>query len=566
MLQWHQRLDDEEIEIREMERLVMMYCEENAKPASSAMQAIQMKSGPEYLNKHEPSSNSRNHEQIKEIEESLKTLHSISSRGNSSERDNSEDSVQIPGKYLNRLWKRLTGETEEKYAPAKEYVLNKGDLENMYENAKFVVLRRFDAQHDFQQLLNSSSIADEKPDNKSVSKEVQQNEATHFGAMQRVEAIANEIVPELNLDFSPEPCIKEIGPSVKDDGYYFENFEMPRDPTVESNGIAKTDVESESNQFDPENRTAKYPENDDIYSDITEDSLNYSSSMLASTIHTAPASTNDVETKPVDLDHSMQLIGDISFPHLEITSVANELQYNDGGIDDDASKNTLTPQSDDKYIGDDFESVKTSDKTALLSDNSTNSGKSESILTEIPTEKETNSDTISDSTKEDNSAVVSRSPSPRSRSPSMSRELEQRLINIDDSLKDLREAFSRSPVLELGANSKDPSILDIDSTPSPWNSLASNAKSTESTESASTLLGTTEKNAIPENAYSISALKMRGKKISVYPKIDSDATPEAAKYIRDYSIDYNKIHEADVLRQTKPKHAETEVSLKKERI
>lgn len=195
LLRWHQRLDDEEHEVREMERLLMMFSatdtynssrltsNENLDVIQQKMRARAIKMAP---NQH-PESFDRDIENapapinraslaqkqqkhIRDIEESLRTLQNISARSITPQSDGSsliEESVQVGGKQLNRLWKRLTGRTEEKFTPSKVYVLSKQHLENIYEEAKEAVLKRFDAGLGWNKIMDTSSIVGDG-ENKSV--------------------------------------------------------------------------------------------------------------------------------------------------------------------------------------------------------------------------------------------------------------------------------------------------------------------------------------------------------------------------------------------------------------
>lgn len=464
-----------------------------------------------------------------------------------------------------------------------------------------------------------------------------------------------ELVPSLNLSFSPEPSlpsIKEGSTLDNDQGYYFINddkkssdeqsAEQKSTPaSVESEEVVseqlaqenaeddvkgnwasnildsihttyqKDPIDTELSNHDPHDYVTDTHESEDIGSDITEDSLNNAKSGTHSSINTAISSNQTKTDEPlapadpiitsesIDLGNATQLIDDISFPHLDITSVISgvDTQHAEGDVDGgDSMDNTYTKlEPDDKYLSDDFETVKTSDKT-MISDGTFNS-RSDSIPTEISsTTKNVMSDANDDSKPNEisdgTSTVISRSPSPRSRSPSMSRELEQRLIDIDDSLKDLREAISRSPVLELvsgddvnpsktanddeeDASSSEPSTAKDDSASSDTTTAFGDHSNEENKENISSE-NVAEKNTRPDAMIPAAILpikidmKIRGKKVNenfplgeIYPKVDSEqmdvAKFTASNYIRDYAIDYNKKAEAEALRQ-KQLPSEPEVS------
>lgn len=512
LLQWHRQLDDEEHEVGEMEKVLEFCCRKSS--INQRNSSRRSNHSPAHTSKHLQSEQSDDDgvpEQIQQIEDSLKTLQNMSlhAKGN--------NEATVVGKYLNRLWKRLTGQSEEIYRPTHQYVLNRKDLEILYENAKLVVLKRFDTQ---QALFNASTMTSIETSNEPSSQKEENQEIVSVSDDVQLKT-DNVVVPDLNLDFSSEPSVKENGTTVNNDGYYFENSKLPL-----------VDVDNVHIQLD-QNRMSETVENDDIYSDITEDSLNLNMSKPVSTIHAALASSNITAAK--QNDYSDQLIDDISFPNLDITSMTSVTEYVEG---EETSKQTITLQSDNKYLSDDFESVKTSDKTTILSDNPTNSEQTETITVEIRKDIISNTDSVSNCIEnvEETSIVMSRSPSPRSSSSSsISKELEQRLIDIDDSLKDLRSTISRSPVLEMADNSKDNIISETNHTSDELLSSTSNTLASDVQITASNSLVSDEtKIADKAPLTSICSLKMRGKKIvditEVYPKLETDTTTETMKF------------------------------------
>lgn len=684
LLQWHQRLDDEEHEVREMEQLLMLYCGRDAyQPISKSplnqresnkkkMRAIQNQNSENNENVSNNSSNEimKSHKHIQIIEDSLRTLQNISSRSAVASESDDDESVRVHGKQLNRLWRRLTGRSEEKYVAGQVYVLRKQDLERIYEEAKLIVLAKFNADREFKNILDSSSIIEEREIKSTAVSEIPDTVKRDGNDLQdptdtlNIQSTDEIIVPELNLNFSPEPSVKDATLSQNENSYYFKidadaenavataevlssgtlenatrstaeiDSNVQEQPVSSSRNATSTKLSTHIDGEQTEEPAVTYDhENDDIYSDITEDSLNNvqnsNSKTASTTIHTAPLSVSAAganQTITEDNRHSelsavvsltnelaeletTQLIDDITFPHLNITSVLNQsdLQQQQPSSQDDDDVNTtdktkdnynsVTHDIDDKDISDDFESMKTSDKT-ILSDNinATNS-KSDTIPTEIPTARNTtttittNSDTNSGADNNNRMMlentqfpVISRSPS-----PSMSKELEQRLIDIDDSLKDLRETISRSPVLELA--SLEDNLHADDGSTSAVTSLsessvrveqeqdssfgASSQSDDTSDENKENVENSLEKLPAVDNAMTVPVLstkvdmQLRGKKVNenfysdeIYPKVDSELSGEtkytSSNYIRDYAAEYNKVPEADALRP-KPVQEDAEV-------
>lgn len=116
LMKWHQRLDHEEEEVLHLEKLLFEY---NAKPRQAAVVVD------EKLDR-----------KLKEIDDGLRDLSCVTS-------DERVDYVRTSGGKLNKLWRRLTGQKEDRFDPKRKYKLCKQDLEKFYEEAKKIVLIAF---------------------------------------------------------------------------------------------------------------------------------------------------------------------------------------------------------------------------------------------------------------------------------------------------------------------------------------------------------------------------------------------------------------------------------------
>ena len=123
LLQWHKRLDLEEQEVLQLERKLMLSTRHSDSFTT------------------ERSNNNRDLKHIKEIEQSLEVLQNVTSSNENL--NGSKECVEVTGEKLNKLWRRLTGEASEKFAPTKLFSLDKSDLAGIYEEAKDIVLKRF---------------------------------------------------------------------------------------------------------------------------------------------------------------------------------------------------------------------------------------------------------------------------------------------------------------------------------------------------------------------------------------------------------------------------------------
>ncbi|XP_037956628.1 uncharacterized protein LOC119686195 isoform X2 [Teleopsis dalmanni] len=163
LIQWHQRLDQEEAEVLELERLLLK-CN-NAQPNTLQTTNTDTDTTAIYLNniignkvsdKKENTSNKQTESKrskkmerhLKEIENSLRELNTLSSSSTAVQNDinsstESVDYVRISGHKLNKLWRRLTSQQIDKFEPCKRYKVCKTDLEKIYEEAKIAVLHDF---------------------------------------------------------------------------------------------------------------------------------------------------------------------------------------------------------------------------------------------------------------------------------------------------------------------------------------------------------------------------------------------------------------------------------------
>ncbi|KAL5289013.1 CEP350 family protein [Megaselia abdita] len=132
LMKWHQRLDNEEEEVLHLEKLLFEY---NAKPR----QAVAV-----FDEKLE--------RKLKEIDDGIRDLSCVTS-------DERVDYVRTSGGKLNKLWRRLTGQKEDRFDPKRKYKLCKQDLEKFYEEAKRIVLTVFGQNPgDMKELFEQSSF------------------------------------------------------------------------------------------------------------------------------------------------------------------------------------------------------------------------------------------------------------------------------------------------------------------------------------------------------------------------------------------------------------------------
>lgn len=560
LLNWHEQLDKEEIELRKMEKILMLFSSKDSSQYRNVQSSIlnakqslkitpKQRKGTDAIQSTNIVTNNGNRtkKHLRHIEDGMKALQDISSRSLFS-KTSGEGSVKTTGKELNRLWKRLTGQTESKYEPCTIYMLNTKDLEVFYENAKQAVLKKFtetkylkildspslidDRDNRFRGVLNTSEVQEtvdtEAKDNPTAFEELKSHhQSSHveekiksLSSMQDLMATDHkEDLFTHNQGYSCKPIEKEtqLNTSFSPDISQSNNSGLSEQTEQITYSIINT-TEQPSKESCPKEIlnniiSAQNPEIDDIHSDIhsdiTEDSLNNVQSLSSKTL-SIPASTTNQDNSLVsdnihmvtEIDQSDIMLNDVSFPHLNVTSVVMSREYQ---VDDqDTSR---SHEIENRYAPDKAALTKNSEAT-----NSKNNTMDGSIM------------------------MDSRSPSPRSRSPSLTHELEQRLINLDDSLKELREAISRSPVLEIVNTEEklpltsDESIEELEFSNSPTEENKENIVTNISTGKGVKLDDFTSVQVLPTKI----DIKIRGKKINegfplgeVFPKSsDLDSSVE----------------------------------------
>ncbi|XP_053961933.1 uncharacterized protein LOC128865690 [Anastrepha ludens] len=206
LMQWHRRLDQEEADVLQMENALLTYSTHKSqyKPVNPGEGEKERLNHAGVVPLKNISTHKKSQRRLKEIEDSLRELNSISSAhttagSNEESREDSKssavDCVRTTGIKLNKLWRRLTSQQIEKYEPNKHYQLSKPDLERLYEAAKLAVLEDF--------ARNEGRLAAELLE-KSIS--TLSNNISQTSLQKQPEPIS---VPPLNLCTSSEPSDKE---------------------------------------------------------------------------------------------------------------------------------------------------------------------------------------------------------------------------------------------------------------------------------------------------------------------------------------------------------------------
>lgn len=420
MIRWHQRLNREEDDLLEMERMLMTYTIDqptHSKDQITDKSATQSpRKAPQEIRK------------IKNIEKSLHLLQNMSSTSVTTNGEEIEDVVEASGNRLNKLWRRLTGENSDKFNADQHYKLNKFDLERMYEDAKNVVIVKFQKSKDIGPLndlslsvsvLQASTEQNSIPQDDSKMVQVEADESSQ-----------SSVIPSLDLNFSQESkTTSNIETNVEAaegiDNYYFNDDEKTQSPLKEGKSDDTITDRRPSIESDRDNTQADTISLDNNTS-LSENSFN-------------------------------ENIDEISFPHLkDVTSLelstlndTNENYTVNESIKTNAEKSSpsdaiisddtvMAQEFNDNNLSEEYEQDNTTDKSLQLKNSSSDD--------EPKSATKSNQTMLPDSVLSEEIVVDSNASSS---DEVKSIDLEQRLIDLDGSLKELSEAIDRAPVMEI---------------------------------------------------------------------------------------------------------------------
>lgn len=504
LLNWQQRLDHEERDVLEMERKIM----ENAAIAHRRMQSNAQHSvcldtsisKTSDLNRSQASA--RSYRKIRAIESSLTVLQNMPASN-----VHKDDRLTTSGSKLNKLWQRLTGDSQNKFNSTEHYNLTKKDLEQIYEEAKEVVLMQFNSSTNV--LNDSEKTGVEKPvstedelkmsNNKIVNLELKHQIPTHtpmpvshqyfdedsLNSIPNIDTDAVEQtgqtlkcinVPPLNLNFSPESSVRsEIGDAVLSDeaGYYLSpKHSADKEKCInEIVATASESIECNSSATDVLTQSPVECVNK------CENFLNFANAQqpieTTSTPILVPNDVSRLQTQSFTTnDESTIMIEDVSFPNID--------------IDDDSSVNkncattfTVEPDNDDqrtriaataalefddKYLSDDFESddkttptigTTTMPSNCLSDTESKNSGESNHTVTIV---------TVADEFENINISNGSNHSSANSVHNSKDEERSDSTVSSDGSTVDRSGSSSNysTDASEIKSNELEQRLIDID--------------------------------------------------------------------------------------------------------
>lgn len=368
-------------------------------------------------------------EMVKSIDKSLKVLENI-------EISHEDETVDVRGEKMNKLWFRLTGIKEEKFMNDETYHLTKKNLGKFYEEAKELVL-----ESDLKLLLETSMVKNSKIfDEKEPQSDVDtmnsianiETEEEYPGSYkpefseavttstenddELQQIMANQMKVFVSSPLLPVPEKEDAAEPQKLTTFNDQTFQVqdksevgklqgeftasPLLPHVEMMMVNKQD-ESTSTIADVEDMDVVNEEEENS-SLICTESIDLSSVDKNGFIIPEEMNLRSLQITDMDDDENIeegQMIEDISFPNLEISLNDTAQQYVD------------------------------SDRTHDLS-----------TITECTEYEQMSSEPIS-------SEIVIASHSSTPSSERVNSEIEQRLISINDSLEQVEEIFKKVPIV-----------------------------------------------------------------------------------------------------------------------
>ncbi|GAB0093805.1 centrosome-associated protein 350 [Sergentomyia squamirostris] len=443
LMQWHQRLEREENDVRMMENHLL----------SSNLDKLHQKSLPALTNDHDEEKDDEALKRVEDIDRSLQILDTIVQEGGSD-----EECVTVRGIKLNLLWRKLVGREEEKFLPENVYKMTKGDFSHLYEEAKDLILKEFHNEKNMRELLEESMA--------SASKE----SISHYSSD----------------DFETVTTTKEIQVEPEASGEESKVESEESDTETKSQSVQEPLQEESTRESSPEEAFSQ-----EMLTEINED----------------------------------QLISETTLPSFNETTIPGETTIDEV---EEVSENSI-PENNSHDI---FSIVNDDEIDKDLSVHSTNENHDKSISSEESVAQEDEESVVTESFQDEEPEEESKE------SPS---ELEQRIIEVDVSLKDLSSVMENSPIMEALSPREDTST----SSSPDASQECQPSTSSEKSESPAVVDEDSSSARFIQEAYA-----------EIYPKSPDEAQNQAGAFgqqkIRDYKIPNRMpdiISEAELLRR-----------------
>ncbi|KAG5684354.1 hypothetical protein PVAND_013589 [Polypedilum vanderplanki] len=402
LLNWQRRLDEEERKLKLMERDLL-----NANKIKLTKSPNKKSNDNDILN--------TSFEMVKSINKSLMMLENV-------EISHDNETVDVVGHKMNKLWHRLTGVAEEKFLPQEIYQLTKRDLAQFYEEAKETVLESdlkifLETSQQVQQPRKPESSQSES-DNEQVppQQEEEDQQKIKDSPNDTMDSIANiETEEEYAGSYEPEleqEVTEEQSAETENDEELHQLLANQMKVFVEqksSTPRALTDetfqVQRKSQQQEQQHETNKNDDNETEEGSLEKEIVEEQSPINTEPIDSIDLSAvdedgtiiperNSMQVTDMDEEDNGQMIEDISFPNLEIS------------LNDESRGHDL------------------------------------STITECTEYEQMSSEPIS-------SEIITHASSTPTTSERLNSEIEQRLLSLNDSLEQVDQAFKKIPMMSV---------------------------------------------------------------------------------------------------------------------
>lgn len=443
LLSWQRRLDEEEKKLKLMEQDLL-----NANKFKLS-KSPKKKSNSDILNS--------SFEMVKSINKSLKMLDNV-------EISHDNESVDVGGSKMNKLWYRLTGFDEKKFIPNEIYRFTKRELAEFYENAKEAVLesdlkffleqsqvavvtpqkRQSYSESNNEKIDNESADGDDEEDQKASSpndtmdsianietEEEQQEEAEYTGSYERdedevitpnatetenddelQEIMVNQMKVFVDHKQMTEPVRDEIAPATINN----VTFQVQRKSQGEK------DEHETTNNNESSSTTIEVEEMEIVHDDGGDEE---------SLTNTEPIESIDLSA----VDENNSIIPEMN--SIQVTDMddnENEYDFDDdlNNFDDDNARQQMIEDIS-------FPNLEISLNETAQHDYEDERGHDLSTITECTEYEQLSSEPIS------SDIVTHTSTTPTSER--INSEIEQLLVSINDSLEQVEEAFRKVPIM-----------------------------------------------------------------------------------------------------------------------
>lgn len=519
LLKWHQKLNEEEENVAELEQQIFNY---NFARINNNTVTKEDRT-------------THNCKKIRQIERSIRILQNISLTSG----DNSstiEESVEISGSQMNKLWKRLTGHREPKFDVMLNYRMSKTDLERIYEEAKTTVLREFEDNNKIGRLMDDSFMRPSSGPvyeetakdisaeslNKSIGKvgllekEEEKSDATPEEKTEKsfqTEEKSDETLKEKSI-ISIEFVEKNVE-RLKDQVDSYQTLSIPNSidsSTLKSNIIhtldvvvveepvdsALLDIQDEDNKLSETSISDDFSEdlkdgNDTLTNDkdksdkMTDDSI---AEILESVDTASISSSSNENERTYEIIREINNDSENDVEELVPDASEPEPEYNDNiKFNLNESSTQKSPVNESLECEELIEDMSfpnydpTINETNFISSLQKSTADSDNVMFDdnydiVTTDNDNNSLSHDNNINNSGEYKTDKSTAVTSSSTSTTGDLKNRLITLNNSLEELSGAFQRAPIMDVDYNKK-PGSVSTDITPSSSMSTTQDDYSTD---------------------------------------------------------------------------------------